>query len=298
MSSKTGDSTALIFLHIPKTAGTTLNRVMERQYEKGTIWEIGLDQASMDRFTNLPEEERAQLRLVKGHRHFGLHEYLPKPSTYITFLRNPVDRVLSNYYYLKGNRRHVHHENIVNMNVMEFVNSRYSAKNVETKYLTGQAGMQPGGECTEEDLLKAKKNLSEYFTMVGITERFDESLLLLKKALGWNNVYYVKQNVSKNRPPRETLSEEDRKEIAKLNDYDMQIYDYALGLFEDQIKQYGPSLKKDLENFRSRRKILGWLLNPKDLLAGWALNISFKFKKIPGKAALRKIFDKIYGIRK
>ena len=43
----------------------------------------------------------------------------------------------------------------------------------------------------------AKRNLEAHFAWVGITERFDESLVLLGRTFGWRDVRYVSANVSR-----------------------------------------------------------------------------------------------------
>lgn len=98
MSSSNQDSNkehSLIFLHIAKASGSTLHRIIERQYPAEVIYSIdGLNVAeSTNKFKNLSREQRQKIKVLKGHMSFGLHEYLPRPSTYITMLREPVERV-------------------------------------------------------------------------------------------------------------------------------------------------------------------------------------------------------------
>ena len=74
------DQRALIFLHIPKTAGTTLNRIIEWQYNPLSIFTIdpyGI-RATAERLRELPEERRRRLRMVRGHCYYGLHKFSPK----------------------------------------------------------------------------------------------------------------------------------------------------------------------------------------------------------------------------
>ena len=97
---------AMLFLHIHKTAGTTLNRIIEREYNPFLVYTIEGKRIewSIDHFKRLSEARRTRLRVIKGHMSFGLHEFLPQPSTYITFLRDPIERCISSYSYSKGNR--------------------------------------------------------------------------------------------------------------------------------------------------------------------------------------------------
>src|SRR5678815_616084 len=93
---RTSAKPTVIFLHIPKTAGSTLDKIIDHQYKRTSIFTRAY--ISMDEFKILPEAHREKIRVLRGHMHFGVHEYLPQSSIYITILRNPIDRVISHYY--------------------------------------------------------------------------------------------------------------------------------------------------------------------------------------------------------
>ena len=53
----------------------------------------------------MPAERRDSVRLIWGaHVEYGLHEYLSEPVSYFTLLREPVNRVLSHYYFAREQR--------------------------------------------------------------------------------------------------------------------------------------------------------------------------------------------------
>ena len=54
----------------------------------------------------------------------------------------------------------------------------------------------PFGACTSDMLERAKRHIEERFSFVGITERFDESLVLLRRTFAWKPPYYVAANVT------------------------------------------------------------------------------------------------------
>lgn len=75
-------SQTVIFLHIPKAAGTTLHRILERHYPPSAIFSIGADaHASIREFKALSEAERAAIRLFRGHMPYGLHTCPNRPLT-------------------------------------------------------------------------------------------------------------------------------------------------------------------------------------------------------------------------
>ena len=95
-----------IFQHIPKTAGSTIHAVLDNQYPAAQIhstFAATMDDKELDRLRQLSETERKGLKLVKGHMPFGVHTLLPGRSRYLTFLRHPIDRIISNYYFILNN---------------------------------------------------------------------------------------------------------------------------------------------------------------------------------------------------
>ena len=108
------DQRALIFLHIPKTAGTTLNRIIEWQYNPLSIFTMDpyRIRATVDRLKTLSEQRRRRLQVVRGHLFYGVHELLPQGATYITMLREPVARFLSSYYFIQRRPFHPMHRKV------------------------------------------------------------------------------------------------------------------------------------------------------------------------------------------
>lgn len=95
-----------VFLHIPKTAGTSLVQMMKAALGPGEY----LDLYGVNRTTDvlvrelaaLTPEQKARVRFAAGHQVWhGVHEALGRPARYITFLRSPVARVLSCYRMMR-----------------------------------------------------------------------------------------------------------------------------------------------------------------------------------------------------
>jgi len=256
--------TGLIFLHIWKAGGSTLHDIIERQYPDDTIYSIDGSryEASMSEFKQLPESDRAELRVVKGHMDFGLHEYLPRPCTYITMLREPLNRVISDYYYIMETPTHNFYEFMTarKMTLDEFASTPESPlfDNVQTRVLSGLSWSVPYGECTDDMLELAKQNIETYFTVVGLTEQFDKTLILLQKELGWRNIAYVKKNVTKTRAKKSDVPKETIDLIKQYNRLDVELYRYAKERFEKQLDDRVPDIKRELD----RLKVLNQLYKP------------------------------------
>ena len=99
---------SVIFIHVPKAAGTTLNRLIEWEYPLLEIYSVdpyffGWSSAHLWR---LPKRRLELFSVFKGHMPFGLHKILPQAATYITILRDPVDRVMSAFYFMRTYKLH------------------------------------------------------------------------------------------------------------------------------------------------------------------------------------------------
>ena len=221
------DREALIFLHIPKTAGTTLNRIIEWQYSPFEIFTMDpyRIRATAERFKRLSEARRRRLQVVRGHLFYGIHEFLPQGATYITMLRDPVARVLSAYYFilrrpLNPLHRKVKRERLGIEDCLRLFPARH---NLQCRFI---AGVKDTAIADERLLDMAKENLTKSFSVVGICERFEESLMLMAKAFDWEIPFYKNCKVSKARPQIGSGTVE---MIRDYNRLDVELYEFAKG---------------------------------------------------------------------
>ncbi len=87
MKLETTNERGLIFLHIPKTAGTTLRTIIDRQYPRHVICYFHLYPKDRSEFFAMSDQRRRELRVLQGHIEFGFHRYISVPVDYITLLR-------------------------------------------------------------------------------------------------------------------------------------------------------------------------------------------------------------------
>jgi hypothetical protein len=246
---------AVIFLHIPKTAGTTISDIIERSYLPKNLYsryEISPDRYVIE-FEQIPEAKRKEFKIIQGHLYFGIHKLLPQPSTYFTILRDPVERVISDYYYIRRHKKHPFHQTLISeqMSLEDLIiRGEYHPDNCQTRYLSGVGKSISHGQCTQEALELAKKNLSEYFSVVGILEEFDKTLLILQKRFGWKNIFYTIQNQTKQRLLKDRISEETLSLIHKYNQMDLQLYDYAKERFHQLVLVQGILFDEELQKFK------------------------------------------------
>ncbi len=252
---------AVIFIHIPKTGGITLRRVLEQQYPPSQVHVFDYENLlfAIARFGRLLPAQRAQYRLFIGHVYFGLDRLLPMPSTYITFLRDPVERIISHYYFDRTLTRDAfgQERKPSRISLFEYLNdpNRIETQNYQVRMLAGVSPRGGESQLTRAALDTAKENLKNRFSVVGLTEEYDTSLLLLQRAFGWTIPPYARRNVTKTKPPRSEIDARAREWMEEHNTLDRELYAFGSELFQAQCAAYGDSLPRDLAHFRAKNEL-------------------------------------------
>ena len=172
------------------------------------------------------DEERRLVRLLCSHLPFGTHELFPQTATYLTILRDPVDRFISHYFAF-------HKDSGVDL-------KEYAARpHTANRQVQGIAGVAENNPVSVEHLEIAKQNLSKHFAGVGLTERFAESLALFSKVLRWERSVYIDRNVASARPTQHDIDPAVLETIKKKNGLDTRLYEFSVQWFEKQLLDYG-----------------------------------------------------------
>jgi hypothetical protein len=176
---------------------------------------------------------------------YGLHRALDSECKYLTFIRNPVDRVISNYHHIRFHKHHpahsiIHREGI---SLEDFVkDNRFpGSQNYMTLLLSGSCHQRPVDQALYD---KALKNVRDTNMFVGLQEDFDTSLMLLAAELGWKRpLIFTHANIGQE---KQQYSEETREWLALQNEWDIRLY----GVLKDEYLK-----KRALLHERVRSKI-------------------------------------------
>ena len=248
-------------MHIPKAGGTTLRNILQRQYSPGNIFEIGEDiNKDIKTFRTSSIEQLSQIKLLIGHMSHGLYRFFPGSTVCLTMLRHPVDRVYSEYRFLSSNPYHPLYPIVSPLNYHQYldVDPTRQASNGQTRLLSGstygdQIGV-PGIETLEKShLALAVENLKRHYPLVGLLERFDESLLLWCTKFKWRYPLYEKQNITQRKS--KPLDASEIEHTLEKNQLDFVLYSEAVRTFDENIKQQNHSFQKKSALFRLANRV-------------------------------------------
>lgn len=239
-----------LFLHIHKTGGTTLNTALKWVYGPSNCYTMSEGRAKKPSrwFEEVSPSDLRSFSLISGHFPFGLGEHVEKEHRYFTMLRHPVNRVISRYYQVKMSYPS---SNVGRMGLEEFASKRQ--KNLQTRMVAGLDDY----EDTNSVLQLAKKRLLDDFAAFGITERYNESLILIKRKMQWTrSPFYVRGKVTKGkRPSISEIPDPTIDMIREANASDLEFYAFAAEHFESLYRNER-GIEKEVDRFEKLNAIV------------------------------------------
>jgi hypothetical protein len=246
---------AVVFLHLSKTGGTTLRRIIQDQYGSAatrTLDDLPVD-AALASLGALRPKDAGRVRAVIGHLPFGVQDHLPFPAATITLIRDPLDRVLSHYRYAREDPTAPAHAEVLEggLDLAGYVRDATNAPfvaNGQTRLLGGGLGHRgpPDAAALERAIARVDTDLA----VAGVTERFEESVLMMRSAFGWDWPVYRRWKVSAEGPHREELPGELVAEIYERNALDRALHAHAIARLDARVAALGAPFQRELTLFR------------------------------------------------
>lgn len=249
-----GKEKKVIFLHIPKTGGTTFRSVLEQVFPNSfhNCDNPGASQIKtmLKTFDCLELHiDRFEGELIYFNKHIMQEAnwgFLKNVNMFIMF-RNPVDRVLSDYsHFLRDCPKRVEIKNSLKkhglcvpetlQDVIRLHENPF-LYNKQLAFLLGKHQYSLRKVMVSSDLDYAKQLLRNLNIHIGVMERYEESLHIFETVTGKHipNKTIMIKNQNPNLSASKSIDEETRNCIRLRNSLDQQLYEYAVELFEKQL---------------------------------------------------------------
>jgi hypothetical protein len=236
----------LVFIHINKTAGSTVRYILRSTFGVNHCEVEPWHAPWSDPPFSTPDLQRLRkvypnLESIAGHRVTGYVDLNENGTrfSYFSFMRDPLKTCASRFQY------NIQYRKKKNLVFEEWIQKEWT-RNHQTKMFAGTA-----------DVKRAIQIIKEKKIFIGLTERFDESMMLLKSLVVKNlNISYQPVNVARKNSIAEGLlsTESTRQMLIDANQADLELYEFVKNeLFPAFQQEYGSNLERDLNNYRNNR---------------------------------------------
>lgn len=257
-----------IFLHVPKTGGTTLDCAINN-----TDWVKEHDLFYYRHIQNDTKLSNAGDVFEK----FNYAKY--KEFDIFSMLRHPVERLVSEYYFVRDRKEFFSLLRKRPKNLKEYAQNSQT-RNYMTAFFLGKR-IYDTKPLTKDDLNKVIAAIDHYPIYVGILEEYDKSLNYLSDKMGvkWPKNIEIKR-ITLNRPKSNEISDDVRNIILENNQLDLELYNYCLAKLKTHNFKTSKnfSFNKDKYGYvmkYTERFILAELFSSKSNLNFFAKNFDF-----------------------
>ncbi|MFB6258569.1 MAG: sulfotransferase family 2 domain-containing protein [Flavobacteriales bacterium] len=257
----------VIFFHIPKTAGTSFHDILGSLYSPERTFSVSGLHAweKLQELKALPEKDLQRLELIKGHLVLTGDEILGKGCIFLSFFREPIQRTISAYHYIRRAPHNHYHEVVKKLHLRDFGDFLLDKKrdNLQTRSLVTPPEKilfpeerEPLSELKGYGSERAISVVHQKIDHPLITEEFDRGLLYLARVLGWSHVptpevRNASRSKDKKRIGRKTLAE-----LEKVNELDLELYEKAKALFYSNLEEvWNERMEKELLDLQKRKSI-------------------------------------------
>lgn len=167
----------LIFIHVPKSAGSAVRRVVEQWFPDRLRFHYYQEgPGKMPVLLDLRSEEfLARPPVIYGHfnkfRKFGIEDYYPTITQFVTILRDPFETVVSHYFFARSQAENWKDKSRIPTDALER-HLKQAKPNILNHFPR------------EMNLTNFKDILEEMFIEIGITEKLSASLERIAQKLG------------------------------------------------------------------------------------------------------------------
>lgn len=247
----------IMFDHLPKCAGTSVQSLLARLYPAERIAPFV---STFSASTSL--RLYTQYDVVCGHFSGRVALNAPFPLKLITVVRDPVERVLSYFHYIRGLEAEGGASELLRgMELEDFVRSRSVAAGAIPNWFCIHFADSIGNVTSADDLLPQALTALDYYDLIGICEDIDQTAKRIVDLCGGDESGIGHDNVTEGRPRREEIDPATIRAIETTNSLDVEFYKRAQERFYEGVRpsrsraELASELAPDHLNFGTREVV-------------------------------------------
>jgi len=221
----------VLFAHLPRCAGTTVSRYLAAHYPPWLTFRTHGTWAaeSVERFKALPERRRYPYQLILGHLTNDLLAWAHPDTVTFTVFRDPVERIVSHYFYARQNPRHYLnqriHEEGIRLEDYTSLDLSPELRNGLTAHFSGLSAEQAEAH-PEEALQIALDAILDRYQVIGFQDALPDAVERLRRLAKLHKPFTnpVINRSNGDAQTTRTVTEEARGNIASVNSIDVELY--------------------------------------------------------------------------
>lgn len=275
----------IAFLKVHKAASSTIQNILYRfGYDRDLSIALPVKGHYISRSSNSykpllpPSDYKAgKYDIICNHVVFNYSKFqslMYDDAFYVAIVREPLSRFISSAYYFryvfkypylkKLNNKTILHDLITHPKTSEPHDLRMSRtfNNMAADFGLGLHTVAAIQHLDEEKMNEFVSSLMEIFDFVMIMEQFDDSLVMLKRYMGWSikDILYIKNNELKSKIQIKdvvipTVTDKEKEIFKRNNNLDYLIYQRFLKRFLNQRKKE-KDLVAEVNEFKQKRKLV------------------------------------------
>ena len=217
----------LIFTHIPKCAGSTFREHLRSEYGDGLL--SPYHEPGRSEFMAAERGSLEQYTFLSSHDPYGIHSKFNRRPVYFTIVRDPVERIVSFYYYLVTNSSNKLHEVVKDMSLEEAM--RYFSARKVPLFFNDQCNFVGNSR----EFLPAKTRIDETYYVAASVRQYDDLMRVFQYKGILQSAEYEVKNKTKGKPRHVEMSAEIRALIESENQEDRKLVDYVEQKFQQLL---------------------------------------------------------------
>jgi len=223
----------IIFFHIPKCGGTSVEESFEKVYGRGSV----KFPATVIDYLAMPPDITNEFKVLAGHISHDLAlPYIDKNTLLITLFRNPLKRIRSLYNYYRVLNDSSNEFNLaLSMSFREWLNSKEPTvlihiQNAVIRQFTPESYWDINKSACPELILSYAKKFIQKFHIIGSLEKYDDYVHSINNLIGMSLSSDVVSNKSKIESTSSVDDEELMNWLLTNSKLDVDFYDFVINI--------------------------------------------------------------------